>query len=273
MPRACHFCRAATSCGHRDARRSGAKSATFPHVTCELPGRHATGGVVHARRKGGAPACWSRSGWATSSSRAAGSSTPSTAPAPRCVVLLHGQLMLRRMHDPLARRIAAAGLPGHHPRPARPRAQRPPDRAERYSMTAFAAAGGRAARPPRGRRRRRRGYVARRQRHPRGRRRSRRIGCAGMILEMPVLDHAVEAGIVAFAPADLRRPGHPVGGHAWCSRRRGRPACTGAVLGRRRARHARPAARPDGGHRARHLLRPDRAVRRGCAAASQRRRS
>ena len=56
----------------------------------------------------------------------------------RVVVLLHGQLMVRRMHEPLARRIAAAGyrvitldLLGHG------RSDRPDD-AKRYSMTAFA---------------------------------------------------------------------------------------------------------------------------------------
>jgi pimeloyl-ACP methyl ester carboxylesterase len=115
------------------------------------------------------------------------------------VVLLHGQLMLRRMHHPLARRLAGHGyrvvtldLPGHgrSDRPTEPR---------RYSMTTFARAvvalldhldverafvGGTSLganvtlevavlAPDRVR---------------------------GMILEMPVLDHAVEAGIVAFGP-------------------------------------------------------------------------
>ena len=115
------------------------------------------------------------------------------------VVLLHGQLMLRRMHHPLARRIAGHGyrvvtldLPGHgrSDRPNEPR---------RYSMTTFARAvvalldhlGVDAA------------FVG-----------GTSLGANvtlevavlapervhGMILEMPVLDHAVEAGIVAFGP-------------------------------------------------------------------------
>lgn len=117
----------------------------------------------------------------------------------RVVVLLHGQLMVRRMHDPLARQIAAAGyrvitldLLGHG------RSDRPDD-AKRYSMTAFAhqlvglldhlgldevVIGGTSLganvsletafiEPAR---------------------------VKGMILEMPVLDNAVEAGILAFAP-------------------------------------------------------------------------
>ncbi|MEJ7630106.1 MAG: alpha/beta fold hydrolase [Nocardioidaceae bacterium] len=115
------------------------------------------------------------------------------------VVLLHGQLMLRRMHEPLARTIAGHGyrvvtldLLGHgrSDRPADPR---------RYSMTAFARSvvglidhlgvdqavvGGTSlganvtlemavAAPERLR---------------------------GMVLEMPVLDNAVEAGIIVFGP-------------------------------------------------------------------------
>lgn len=121
---------------------------------------------------------------------------------PRVVVLLHGQLMPRRMHEPLARHLAGEGfhvyaldLLGHG------RSDRPTDPAY-YSMTAFAGqvvtlldhlgveqavVGGTslganvglevaAAAPERLR---------------------------GMICEMPVLDNAVEAGIVAFAPLML----------------------------------------------------------------------
>ncbi len=115
------------------------------------------------------------------------------------VVLLHGQLMLRRMHEPLARAIAAEGyrvitldLLGHG------RSDRPDD-ARLYSMTAFgrsvialldhlgvasAVVGGTSL----------------------GANVSLEIADAaperlrGMVLEMPVLDNAVEAGIVAFAP-------------------------------------------------------------------------
>jgi len=115
------------------------------------------------------------------------------------VILLPGQLMPRRMHEPLARTLAAAGNHvvtldplghGRSDRPADPSA---------YSMTAFAeevvglmghlgisraVVGGTslganvslevADLAP------------------------RRVG--GLIIEMPVLDNAVEAGIVAFAP-------------------------------------------------------------------------
>lgn len=115
------------------------------------------------------------------------------------VVLLHGQLMLRQMHEPLARAIASHGyrvvtldLLGHG------RSDRPRD-PRRYSMTAFgrsvvglldhlgvesAVVGGTSL----------------------GANVTLEIAVAaperlrGMILEMPVLDHAVEAGIVAFAP-------------------------------------------------------------------------
>ncbi len=115
------------------------------------------------------------------------------------VVLVHGQLMPRRMHQPLARVIAAEGyhvvtvdLLGHG------RSDRPTDPMQ-YSMTAFgeqvvalldhlgaaqAVVGGTSLgsnvalevadiAPDRVR---------------------------GLILEMPVLDNALEAGIMAFAP-------------------------------------------------------------------------
>src|SRR3954452_12527713 len=80
------------------------------------------------------------------------------------VVLIHGQVMPRRMHQPLARSLAAEGLHvvtldllGHG------RSDRPSDPLV-YSMTAFAE----------------------------------QVG--GLIIEMPVLDNAVHAGILAFAP-------------------------------------------------------------------------
>lgn len=120
----------------------------------------------------------------------------------RWVVLVHGQLMPRRMHQPLARKIAASGahvvtidLLGHgrSDRPADPMA---------YSITAFgeqvlalldhlgadrAVLGGTSAganvclevavlAPER---------------------------VQGLLLEMPVLDNAVEAGIVALSPVLL----------------------------------------------------------------------
>ena len=117
----------------------------------------------------------------------------------RWVVLLHGQLMPRRMHDPLARVLAAEGfhvvtldLLGHG------RSDRPEDPKE-YSMTAWgeqvialldhlgaetAVVGGTSL----------------------GANVSLEVAVIapkrvqGLLLEMPVLDNAVEAGIIAFAP-------------------------------------------------------------------------
>ncbi|MDO9458129.1 alpha/beta fold hydrolase [Nocardioides sp.] len=115
------------------------------------------------------------------------------------VVLVHGQLMPRRMQQPLARALASEGLHvvtvdllGHG------RSDRPADPLV-YSMTAFgeqvlalldhlgapqAVIGGTSL----------------------GANVSLEVAAAapervrGLILEMPVLDNAVEAGIVAFAP-------------------------------------------------------------------------
>ena len=117
----------------------------------------------------------------------------------RLVVLLHMQLMPRRMHEPLARRIAASGyrvitldLLGHG------RSDRPND-PQRYSMSAFArqvvglldhlgvesaVVGGTSL----------------------GANVSLEVAdlaperLRGMVLEMPVLDNALEAGIVVFGP-------------------------------------------------------------------------
>jgi pimeloyl-ACP methyl ester carboxylesterase len=115
------------------------------------------------------------------------------------VVLLHSQLMPRRMHEPLARTIAASGyhvitldLLGHG------RSDRP-NEPKRYSMTAFA------------------GQVVALLDHlgvesaviggtSLGANVSLEIAdlaperLRGMVLEMPVLDNALEAGIVAFGP-------------------------------------------------------------------------
>jgi pimeloyl-ACP methyl ester carboxylesterase len=117
----------------------------------------------------------------------------------RVVVLLHGQLMPRRMHEPLARVLAAEGhhvytldLLGHG------RSDRPSDPAL-YSMTAFghqvvalldhlgverAVVGGTSL-----------GANTTLEVAAQAPERLR-----GMIIEMPVLDNAVEAGIIAFAP-------------------------------------------------------------------------
>jgi pimeloyl-ACP methyl ester carboxylesterase len=117
----------------------------------------------------------------------------------RWVVLVHGQLMPRRMHQPLARKLAASGahvvavdLLGHG------RSDRPDDPLL-YSMTAFgeqvvglldhlgaeqAVVGGTSL----------------------GANVSLEVAVLapdrvrGLLVEMPVLDNAVEAGILAFAP-------------------------------------------------------------------------
>ncbi len=117
----------------------------------------------------------------------------------RWVVLIHGQLMPRRMHERLARHLASAGahvltvdLLGHG------RSDRPDDPLE-YSMTAFgeqvisllddlgieqAVIGGTSL----------------------GANVSLEVAAMapervrGIIAEMPVLDNALEAGILAFAP-------------------------------------------------------------------------
>jgi pimeloyl-ACP methyl ester carboxylesterase len=117
----------------------------------------------------------------------------------RVVVLLHGQLMPRRMHEPLARALAGEGyhvytldLLGHG------RSDKPTDPAL-YSMTAFghqvvafldhrgvdqAVVGGTSL-----------GANTTLEVAAHAPERLR-----GMIIEMPVLDNAVEAGIIAFAP-------------------------------------------------------------------------
>lgn len=117
----------------------------------------------------------------------------------RWVVLVHGQLMPRRMHQPLARALAADGahvvtldLLGHG------RSDRPADPTA-YSMTDFAeqvlalldelgveraVVGGTSL-----------GANVALEVADRAPERVQ-----GLLLEMPVLDNAVEAGIVAFAP-------------------------------------------------------------------------
>jgi pimeloyl-ACP methyl ester carboxylesterase len=117
----------------------------------------------------------------------------------RWVVLLHGQLMPRRMHQPLARRLAAAGnhvvtvdLLGHG------RSDRPVDPLL-YSMTGFAEQVV-ALLDELGVRRAVVGGTSL------GANVSLEVAVlapdrvAGLLLEMPVLDNAVEAGILAFAP-------------------------------------------------------------------------
>ena len=188
------------------------------------------------------------------------------------VVLLHGQLMPRRMQQPLARALAAEGLHvvtldllGHG------RSDRPADPLV-YSMTAFAEQVvalldhlGAAA----GRRRR---HLARRQRLARGRRRCAPDRVRGLILEMPVLDNALEAGLVAFGPLMFVRPLPAV--HVTGLRALTRPIPRGLVpfwAGIVLDTFDQQPGR-DGRRRARDLLRPGRARRPGAAARSPRRR-
>ena len=117
----------------------------------------------------------------------------------RWVVLLHGQLMPRRMHEPLARTLAAEGLHvvtldllGHG------RSDRPEDPTV-YSVTAFAQQV-RALLD----------HLGAEQAVVGGTSLGANVSLelasfapervAGLLLEMPVLDNAVEAGIIAFAP-------------------------------------------------------------------------
>ena len=135
------------------------------------------------------------------------------------VVLLHGQLMPRRMHEPLARSLAAAGLHvvtldllGHG------RSDRPDDPL-RYSMSAFAdqvvalldhlgaeqaVVGGTSL----------------------GANVSLEVAVSapgrvrGLLVEMPVLHNALEAGLIAFAPLMFAARFLPVTVHAarWLTR-------------------------------------------------------
>jgi pimeloyl-ACP methyl ester carboxylesterase len=128
----------------------------------------------------------------------------------RWVVLVHGQLMPRRMHQPLARAIAGEGfhvvtvdLLGHG------RSDRPVDPKE-YSMTAFgeqvvalldhlgaeqAVVGGTSL-----------GANVSLEVADLAPRRVR-----GLLLEMPVLDNALEAGLVAFGPPMFLARFFPIG--------------------------------------------------------------
>jgi pimeloyl-ACP methyl ester carboxylesterase len=117
----------------------------------------------------------------------------------RWVVLVHGQLMPRTMHLPLARALAAHGnhvvtvdLLGHG------RSDRPEDPRE-YSMTAFAEQVVELL-----------DHLGAERAVVGGTSLGANVGLEvaalapdrvqGLLLEMPVLDNAVEAGILAFAP-------------------------------------------------------------------------
>lgn len=115
------------------------------------------------------------------------------------VVLVHGQLMPRRMHEPLARALAAHGahvvcvdLLGHG------RSDKPADPLA-YSMTAFAEQVVALL-----------DHLGARQAVVGGTSLGANVALEvadlapervrGLLVEMPVLDNAVEAGILAFAP-------------------------------------------------------------------------
>ena len=192
----------------------------------------------------------------------------------RWVVLLHGQLMPRRMHAAAGPGARGRGPPRGHPRPARPRPLRPAGGPARLLDDRLRRAGRRAARPPRRRRRRSIGgtslgaNVASR---------SPRIApdrVRGLILEMPVLDNALEAGHHGLRPADASCARFlPLTVHGLRGADPADPARRSCRSGPGIVpRHPRPAAGADGGDHARHLLRPDRAAVAGCGARSRRRR-
>ena len=154
------------------------------------------------------------------------------------VVLLHGQLMPRTMMAPLARAMAGAGLHvvtldllGHG------RSDRPEDPKE-YSMTAFAeqvvalldhlgaaraVVGGTSL----------------------GANVSLEVAALapdrvqGLLLEMPVLDNAVEAGILAFGSLLFVARYAPVAVHATRSDHPAGAPAAGSAVARRAARHPR----------------------------------
>ena len=177
----------------------------------------------------------------------------------RWVVLLHGQLMPRRMHDPLARALAAEGfhvvtldLLGHG------RSDRPVDPKE-YSMTAL---GSRWSRCSTTSAPTRRSSGARRwARTSASRSADAGTGAgAGLLLEMPVLDNALEAGHhrvrAAAVPGPVLPARHPAGRRrprGWCpagSCRSG-PASssTRSTSGRRRWRPRSTASSSAGSRR------------------------
>ena len=189
------------------------------------------------------------------------------------VVLLHGQLMPRRMQPAAGPGAGGRGAARRHPRPARPRPLRPPGRPAGLLDDGLRRAGGGAARPPRRPAGGHRRHLAGRQRLARGRRRSRPSGCAGCSIEMPVLDNAVEAGILAFAPLMFAARFLPFTVDGAADGDPADPARAGAVLGRDRAGHLRPAAGVGGGRRARASSSAGSRRRRSSAGRSARPRS
>ena len=174
-------------------------------------------------------------------------------------MLLHGQLMPRRMQQPLARALAAEGLHvvtldllGHG------RSDRPADPLV-YSMSSFAdqvealldhlgaekaVIGGLSL----------------------GANVSLEFAATwphrvqGLIIEMPVLNNALHAAIVAFVPLMFAARYLPWTVSSVRALTPADPARAGAVLGRHRPRHPRPAAGLGGRRHPRHHLRPGRAA-------------
>ena len=117
---------------------------------------------------------------------------------PHWVVLLHSQLMPRRMHQPLARALAGEGLHvvaldllghGRSDRPADPLVYSTMPSATRSSRCSTTSV------PSRPWSAVRRSAPTSRSRWPPAPERVK-----GLIVEMPMLDNALEAGIVAFVP-------------------------------------------------------------------------
>ena len=118
----------------------------------------------------------------------------------KVVVLLPGLLFSRKMHRPLAEELAEGGhrvlcldLLGHG------ESDRPPEMWN-YGMSIFGrqaiALLDHAERGQGGDRR----HLARRERDAGGRRRGAPTACAGMLIEMPVLDNALLGCAIAFTP-------------------------------------------------------------------------
>ncbi len=118
----------------------------------------------------------------------------------RTLVLIHGLLMNSPDVRPARPGDGRPRLPRPLHRPARPRRQRRPGRAELLRDDRFRGTGRGAARPPEDRARRDRRHLARRQRLARGRRPPIRSGSRALFVEMPVLDNALTACAVAFTP-------------------------------------------------------------------------
>ena len=191
---------------------------------------------------------------------------------PRLTVLLHGLLFSQRMHEALARALAERGhrvvtldLLGHG------ESDRPRDK-WRYSMPAFGAQvvalldhlgepeavvlgtslGANAV------------LEAAAQAPERLR---------GMVIEMPVLDHALIGCALAFTPLMVALTAGEPAMRALARAARADPAPAAAVAGRHPARLGPPGPRAERRRAAGPVLRPHRAAARGAPGDARRRRS